>query len=426
MPQILKEAPLSTRTARCALKPGVHWRSVDPDTHLGYRKGKRGGRWIARWYDGAGKYCQTTLGTADDFIDEGNLSFHAAVNAARDAVIAARQAAALAKAGPIMTVRSAVEAYIDKRNERACAWAGRKVRSSADHRLCKHVLSDLRLAEIPLHQLTETDLATWRAQLCGKVATRRRLTGDFRAALNEAARAGRRVLPPELGSIIKYGLQSPESETGAAFEAIARENQILTDEQVRHLLLSAARIDHEKAWDGDLWRMVLVLAGTGARFSQVARLTVGDVGEQRVFMPSSRKGSKQADKYTPVPIGQDIADALVPVTEGRGKGEALLQRWYHKAIGNGRVRRDRRTAWAEASDITRPFQMAADAASLSGVTTYSLRHTSIVRGLRAGLPIRLVAALHDTSTLMIERYYARYIADGLEELAAKAIVPLVI
>jgi hypothetical protein len=41
------------------------------------------------------------------------------------------------------------------------------------------------------------------------------------------------------------------------------------------------------------------------------------------------------------------------------------------------------------------------------------------------LPIRLVAALHDTSTAMIERHYARWISDGLEDMARAAIVPLV-
>jgi len=54
-----------------------------------------------------------------------------------------------------------------------------------------------------------------------------------------------------------------------------------------------------------------------------------------------------------------------------------------------------------------------------------MRHSSIVRAIRAGLPIRLVAVMHDTSVAMIERHYARYIVDGLEELAAKAIVPMV-
>lgn len=56
---------------------------------------------------------------------------------------------------------------------------------------------------------------------------------------------------------------------------------------------------------------------------------------------------------------------------------------------------------------------------------YALRHSSIVRGIRANLPIRLVAALHDTSVEMIERHYAKWIVDGLDDLAARAVVPLV-
>jgi hypothetical protein len=62
---------------------------------------------------------------------------------------------------------------------------------------------------------------------------------------------------------------------------------------------------------------------------------------------------------------------------------------------------------------------------MPGIISYALRHSSIVRGIRANLPIRLVASLHDTSVAMIERHYARYIADGLDELAARAVVPLV-
>ena len=42
---------------------------------------------------------------------------------------------------------------------------------------------------------------------------------------------------------------------------------------------------------------------------------------------------------------------------------------------------------------------------------YALRHSSIARRLLAGAPIRLVAALHDTSVAMIERSYARHIAE---------------
>jgi hypothetical protein len=55
---------------------------------------------------------------------------------------------------------------------------------------------------------------------------------------------------------------------------------------------------------------------------------------------------------------------------------------------------------------------------------YALRHSSIVRGLGGGLPVRLVAALHDTSSAMIERHYAAYIVDAMDDLVGRTIVPL--
>jgi hypothetical protein len=59
------------------------------------------------------------------------------------------------------------------------------------------------------------------------------------------------------------------------------------------------------------------------------------------------------------------------------------------------------------------------------VIPYALRHSSIVRGLRKGLPIQQVAKLHNTSVKMIERHYAKYIATALEDLARAAVVSLV-
>ena len=58
------------------------------------------------------------------------------------------------------------------------------------------------------------------------------------------------------------------------------------------------------------------------------------------------------------------------------------------------------------------------------MTPYSLRHSSIVRLLRSGLPNRLVAAVHDTSTEMLERHYSGAIHDLLDDVVASAIVPL--
>src|SRR5262249_25433204 len=63
-------------------------------------------------------------------------------------------------------------------------------------------------------------------------------------------------------------------------------------------------------------------------------------------------------------------------------------------------------------NLNRPFRAAMAAAGLSPQTVpYALRHSSIVRALLRGLATRLVADAHDTSVAMLERTYAKYIAD---------------
>ena len=53
---------------------------------------------------------------------------------------------------------------------------------------------------------------------------------------------------------------------------------------------------------------------------------------------------------------------------------------------------------------------------------YALRHSNIVRQLLAGVPIRVVAVNHDTSVVMIERTYSRYIGDHSDMLARGALL----
>lgn len=108
------------------------------------------------------------------------------------------------------------------------------------------------------------------------------------------------------------------------------------------------------------------------------------------------------------------------------KGEPLFVRCrYRQVAGSIRWEPVGRGSWQTASELTRPWADIRNLAALPDVIPYALRHCSIVRGIRPGLPIRLVAALHDPSVQMIEKHYARWIADGLEELAARAVVPLV-
>lgn len=145
-------------------------------------------------------------------------------------------------------------------------------------------------------------------------------------------------------------------------------------------------------------------------------------------MPGSfkvRAGGK-ARPSVQVPIGEDVIDALRPAVERRKPREPLLERWRHLQTGPGVWTRDTRGPWQSAADTARPIRAAATVAELpASAPSYSFRHSSIVRALREGLPVRLVAQLHDTSLAMIERNYTRFMAHALEDIARKAIMPLV-
>ncbi|TGS94792.1 integrase [Mesorhizobium sp. M2D.F.Ca.ET.171.01.1.1] len=429
MAKTLKEYPITTASARSKLEAGEYARRLDADAAIWYRRGKRGGVWFARWrnhYDGAA-YKQAPVGPANDVNDkptDGLLTYLQAEALARQIVTKARAEAKSAADGPALTVRLAVDAYIAARDARDIRRAGRTVRSDAARRLGRHVLS-APLADVKLHALKESDLTGWRTGLPGtlKPTAVQRTINDLKAALNACYDANRAKLDPGLRDTIKHGLKAETVDDDAGVQ-IARSNQILTDAQVGAIIAAARAVDE------DVYRLVVVLAATGARFSQVMRMTVADVQRDkgRLMIPSSRKGKGKSGSI-PVPVGKDVLDALLPATIGRGNDEPLLMRErYERVPGKIEWRSAGRVAWWTASELTGPSGAWKDIkakADMPTVIPYALRHSSIVRGIKANLPIRLVAALHDTSVAMIERHYGRWIADGLEDLAAAAVVPLV-
>ncbi|MDF2638445.1 MAG: integrase family protein [Novosphingobium lindaniclasticum] len=441
MPRTVEEAKISTRAERKRLlpRPVPYWRAIDPDVHLGYRRGKRGGFWVVRWRD-SGAYQQQALGTADDEIETGTLDFSAAVRAARAVILGVRGEGEVVDQAPDLTVRTAVEAYVAIRDARDSARKGRPTRSDASIRLGRYVLgrSGFKgrkavpaspLASIQLQRLTEDHLVEWREALPRelKATTQQRSINDLKAALNESYAANRRRLPSTLSSVIKHGLRDQKVDDDGDYE-VARENQILTDVQVSSLIDAARSVDLEFGWDGDLFRLVVVLAATGARMSQVARMRVMDVQFEasRLMVPNSRKGRGKKNKATPFTVGSDVLDVLKPVVEGRLPFDTLLERWRSKQIkGSIRWERVGRGPWLNPSELGRPWKEIRGLAGLPQVIPYALRHSSIVRGLCANQPIRLVASRHDTSVQMIERHYGRYIADVMDEVSARAVVPLV-
>jgi hypothetical protein len=73
--------------------------------------------------------------------------------------------------------------------------------------------------------------------------------------------------------------------------------------------------------------------------------------------------------------------------------------------------------------MSAPWRLSLGAAGLpTDLVPYALRHTSIVRMLSRGVPIRFVAAVHDTSIAMLEAHYAKFITNEVEERIRAAVV----
>ena len=58
------------------------------------------------------------------------------------------------------------------------------------------------------------------------------------------------------------------------------------------------------------------------------------------------------------------------------------------------------------------------------MTIYALRHSSIVRQLLAGIPIRVVAITHDTSVAMIEKNYSAHLGSHTDDLTRAVMLDL--
>lgn len=412
---------IDTPAKRLKLRPrkNPYWQGVSGGRgglSLGFRKAANGnGVWVAKMVLD-GHRLEERIGKADGEHEiPGALSYPSAVAAAlawgKRQVSTIEQIRGAETARVVPTVRQAVETYA----------AGRKARSGktgSEASLKLYALGDRGFADTKLGRLSAQTIEDWRAKLPTSLmpSTKNRILNDLRAALNAAAIKYRTGLPAHFLAEIKIGTKAE-----SVMEPARR--QLLTDAQVRAIVEAAFEVDP----DGDFGRLVLLAAATGARFSQLAALTVLDVQSRnsRLMMPSSRKGkNREPGARAAVPLSLDVMERILPVVGSRGSDEPLLLRWsYRQTGGPGHWKKNNRQAWGRASEVKDPWAEAVKRAGVpSGTVMYALRHSSIVRGLMKNLPVRLVAALHDTSIEMIEKHYAAFIIDMTEDMARQSLI----
>lgn len=117
MARTARNYKLENRTQRIKLgaQHRPYWTIIGQGLYLGYRKGVKGGAWIARYYVSAGKYATQKLGKADDYQDANSIDvlnyFQAQEKARQFADQTAKSNAGIANAQ--ITVKDAIANYLD-------------------------------------------------------------------------------------------------------------------------------------------------------------------------------------------------------------------------------------------------------------------------------------------------------------------------
>jgi hypothetical protein len=375
---------------------------------LGYRRNQGPGAWVVRISDGRESSTTQAIGSADDddIIANGVtiLTFYQA----RDLALAfarnmtSSKPQAESTGGRPITVSQALDRYEANLKSRGRS-ATNNVRQVLIH-------LDDSLAQKAVALLVADELEDWKERLAEETspATANRTATGLRAALYFAARRDRRITNEKEWRVGLARLPNAES---------AR-NIILNETDVRAIVATA----YEENWEFGL--LIETSDVTGARYSQITRLEVCDLQDDRpdprVMMPPSRKG-KDGKSLTPipVPITRGLASRMRETAGKRRPNERLLLK------GSG-------AAW-QRDNQTIPFNRTVarinamrDARGETplpeGTSIYALRHTSIVRQLLGNVPIRVVAVNHDTSVDMIEKHYSRYINDHADALVRRTLV----
>jgi len=413
MARTLQDAKLDTRAARLRLKKRrePYWRSISEGLAVGYRKGVKGGTWIARHYSTEHGRRYHSIGTADDIADADGahvLSFAQAQEAARKWFAhLARHDRGESRSG-LYAVCECLEDYL--------TWVQGHRKTGDDARYRINALIMPKLGQTQCERLTTAEIQKWLRDLAaspgrlrakrdakkpkyrefnksdGDAVRRRRASANrtltvLKAALNRAWREGKIPSDEAWRRVEPFG------------EADAARVRYLTVGEARRLL---------NACNPDFRRLAQAALVTGARYGELAALRASDFNPDSgtIHVRTSKSGKGRHI------VLNDEGAALFKSLAAGGAGDAIL---LSKADG---------TPW-KAAHQARPMKEACKRAKIAPPASFHvLRHTWASLAVMAGGPLMVVARnLGHSDTRMVEKHYGHlapsYVADAIRAAAPK-------
>jgi integrase len=399
MAKRVRDSDLETRAARSKLKARgqPYYKVIGAGVHLGYRKGARAGKWVLRHYAGAQRYQVKTIGQADDFADaDGSyvLTFWQAQDKARGGKVSKKSAP--------YSVADAIADYLEELDGRA---------SYNDTKLRLHAYALPAFGEKHVDKLRSDQIKAWHRNLAKapkrvrthkgakqktraidlddpEAARRRkvsanRILGLLKAALNHAFREGK------VPSDVEWRKVKPFPKVNRSRAAY------LTLAQCKRFINAA---------DPDFRKLARAALETGARYSELCRLRVGDYNPDSGTLHIRLSKSGESRHVLLTDEGKEFFNELVL---GRAGSEPMLGRqWYPSE-----QQRHMRAACLNAK-IDPP------------VGFHQLRHTWASLAIMGGMLMPVVARnLGHVDTRMVEKHYGHlapgYVADAIREHAPR-------
>lgn len=398
MARTVRSAKLDTRSARAKLhqSKAPYWAAIAPGFALGYRKGAKGGVWVAKHVGAFGRQ-ETTVGPADDALDADGITAITFSDAQERARAWLTGLGNTRKTKPY-SVNAALDDYLAWYRSESDSAKGIAATVSAIEAHIRPALGDASAAELTADRIEEwlRGLSSAAARLrTRKGATKRNTRAN---GTDKESRRRRKATANRILTILK-----------AALNRAYRAGKVASDHEWRkvqpHRKVDAAKVRYltkaecqrlVNAAPEKLRAIVRAALLTGCRYGELAALRVADFNPDvgTLTIRTSKSG-----KPRHVPLDDDGRTFFATVTAGRKNTDTMF-------LGTGGE------PWGQAHQH-RPMIVACKKAKIDPPASFHiLRHTYASHLAMGGVPMAVVAAiLGHGDTRMTEKHYAHLSPD---------------
>ena len=407
MPRKVLNVDLKNRDqrARLPIRTKPYWIGLHEGAHIGYYRGRRVRKWVARFRQPGGfyNYREATIAEADDSVDADGARI---LNFEQAQGVALRWFKRMEKNLPTRKTSYSVSDALD---DYLKAFAGKDIDNT--RRRIEAIIRP-QIGQYDIAKLSPAIIINWHMKLANTPARLRTAKGavqNYRPTMETMeGRRSRRASANRILTILKAALNvAYRHEKVGSDDAWRRVRPFPKTDAYRQRYLDDGEVRRLVAACCEAFRpMVKAALLTGARYSELAGLEVRDFDRQShtLWLRETKAGVPRA-----VYLEREGAKLVAQAILGKGQHDLIFPRPDGKK-------------WSAAHQVRR-MKAACDAAELDPTAFHDLRRTYGARLARKGVPMAVIAeALGHADERITRKHYAHlapsYLADTIRGAVA--------